>query len=65
MAKSSKLTEAVVSHFVFEQDLNVIINKTIKISMKWNGRYYEGRQAGMDFESAGPEVYKTTTGLRG
>jgi hypothetical protein len=65
MAKSAKLTEAVVSHFVFEQELNVVVNKTVKINMKWNGRYYEGRQAGMDFESDGPEVYKTSTGLRG
>ena len=33
--------------------------------MKWNGSYYEGRSAGMDFESAGPTVSKTYTGLRG
>jgi len=33
--------------------------------MKWNGRYYEGRSAGMDFESSGPTVTRTTTGIRG
>lgn len=65
MAKSSKLTEAVVAQFVFEQSLVVIINKAITIKMKWNGRYYEGRSAGMDFESQGPIVNKTQTGLRG
>jgi hypothetical protein len=45
--------------------LNVIVNKAVKISMKWNGRCYEGRNAGMDFESAGPTVSRTTTGIRG
>jgi len=65
MAKSAKLTEAVVSGFEDKKTLNVIINKAIKISMKWNGRCYEGRSSGMDFESAGPEVSYTQTGGRG
>jgi hypothetical protein len=65
MAKSAKLTEAVVYQFIFEQQLDVIINNTIKLKLKWNGRCYEGRSAGMDFESAGPAVTRTTTGIRG
>jgi len=65
MAKSSKLTEAVVSAFEDKVLLNVIVNKAIKISMKWNGKCYEGRSSGMDFESAGPTVTKTQTGIRG
>jgi hypothetical protein len=65
MAKSSKETTAVVESFEDRVKLNVIVNKAIKISMKWNGRYYEGRNAGMDFESAGPEVTRTSTGVRG
>ena len=65
MAKSAKLTEAVVDQFIFEQQLDVIINNTIKLKLKWNGRCYEGRSAGMDFESAGPAVTRTTTGIRG
>ena len=65
MAKSSKLTEAVVSEFEFQSKLNVIVNKAVKINMKWNGKCYEGRSAGMDFESAGPTVTKTQTGVRG
>ena len=65
MAKSSKLTEAVVQDFEEKVLLNVIINKAIKISMKWNGQCYEGRSAGMDFESAGPTVSRTSTGIRG
>jgi hypothetical protein len=65
MAKSSKITEAVVSDFEDKVMLNVVVNKTVKISMKWNGKCYEGRSAGMDFESAGPTVSRTQTGIRG
>ena len=65
MAKSSKLTEAVVQDFEHQVLLNVIVNKAVKISMKWNGQCYEGRSAGMDFESAGPTVSRTSTGMRG
>jgi hypothetical protein len=65
MAKSSKMTEAVVQDFEHQVLLNVIVNKAVKISMKWNGRCYEGRNAGMDFESVGPTVTRTSTGSRG
>jgi hypothetical protein len=37
----------------------------VKINMKWNGQCYEGRSAGMDFESQGPTITRTQTGLRG
>ena len=33
--------------------------------MKWNGKLYEGRAAGMDFTSKGPAVSRTQTGIRG
>jgi hypothetical protein len=65
MAKSSKTVEAVVQNFVFEKTLDVVLNKSVKLSLKWNGRIYEGRGAGMDVESTGPEIYKTQTGIRG
>jgi len=65
MAKSSKMTEAVVQAFEDKVLLNVIVNKAVKISMKWNGKCYEGRSAGMDFESAGPTTHKTQTSSRG
>lgn len=65
MSKSAKLTEAVVDQFIFEKQLDVIINKSVKLKLKWNGKCYEGRSVGMDFESAGPTVSRTQTGLRG
>ena len=65
MAKSAKMTEAVVQSFEDRVLLNVIVNKAVKISMKWNGKCYEGRNAGMDFESNGPTITRTQTGSRG
>jgi hypothetical protein len=44
------------------RDLTVVMNKSVKIMMTWNGRMYEGRSAGMDFTSTGPAVSKTQTG---
>lgn len=65
MAKSSKTIEAVVDQFIFEQVLDVILNKSVKLKLKWNGRCYEGRSAGMDIESTGPAVTYTQTTSRG
>jgi len=44
------------------RNLIVVVNKTVKILMSWNGKCYEGRSAGMDFTSDGPQVSKTQTG---
>jgi hypothetical protein len=65
MAKSAKMTEAVVQVFEDKVLLNVIVNKAVKINMKWNGQCYEGRNAGMDFESNGPAITRTQTASRG
>ena len=65
MAKSSKTVEAVVDQFIFEQVLDVVLNKSVKLKLRWNGRCYEGCSAGMDIESAGPTITKTQTGVRG
>jgi hypothetical protein len=65
MSGSNKTTEAVVQSFEQHKTLNVIVNKSVKIGMKWNGKIYEGRGAGMDFESDGPTVTKTQSGSRG
>jgi len=44
------------------RNLTVVMNKSVKVMMTWNGRMYEGRSAGMDFTSVGPTVSKTQTG---
>jgi len=61
----SRTVEAVVDQFIFERILDVVLNKSVKLKMKWNGRCYEGRSAGMDIESSGPKITKTQTGIRG
>lgn len=62
---TKKSVDAVVQHFLENERLDVILNKSVKLSMKWNGKVYEGKMAGMDFTSAGPTISKTQTGTRG
>jgi hypothetical protein len=64
-AASKKSIDAVIQDFQENDKLNVIINKSIKLGMKWNGRTYEGRAAGMDFTSDGPTITRTQTSVRG
>jgi hypothetical protein len=61
-ANSSKTVRAEVMDFKEQDRLTVVLNKSVKLPMKWNGRLYEGRMAGMDFVTSGPKVTKTSTG---
>ena len=47
------------------RNLTVVMNKSVKLLMNWNGRVYEGRAAGMDFTSDGPAITRTKTSSRG
>jgi hypothetical protein len=62
---SKRTVDAEIQDFVEHDKLHVVINKSVKLSMKWNGRIYEGRAAGMDFESNGPTITRTTVSSRG
>jgi len=62
---SNKVVEAVVQDFKELDTLYVIINKSVKLAMKWNGKIYEGRMAGMDFTSSGPKISVIETNIRG
>lgn len=62
---SNRNVEAEVMQFNEGRNLTVVMNKSVKLLMNWNGRVYEGRMAGMDFESNGPRISKTQTGVRG
>lgn len=64
-SSSGKTVEAVVYEFKEKNKLIVIVEKSVKISMVWNGKIYEGKMAGMDFVSEGPRVTKYTIGIRG
>jgi hypothetical protein len=62
---NKKEVEAEVLDFKENKYLNVVINKSVKIPLIWNGKIYEGRAAGMDFESKGPKISRSQTALRG
>lgn len=61
-ANSSKEVESEVFDFKEKERLIVVLNKSVKLHMNWNGRQYEGKMAGMDFISAGPKITRTSTG---
>jgi flagellar biosynthesis/type III secretory pathway ATPase len=59
---SGKEVEAEVFEFKEKQKLIVVLNKSVKVSMVWNGRLYEGKMAGIDMISTGPTIKRSTTG---
>jgi hypothetical protein len=62
---TGKIIEGVVQDFKYQTRLVVILNKSVKLSLVWNGRIYEGRMAGLDFVTAGPVINRTQTSSRG
>jgi hypothetical protein len=62
---TSRSVEAEVYEFKENARLIVVLNKSVKLNMVWNGKLYEGKMAGLDFTSAGPEIKKYTTSARG
>ena len=63
--KTGRKAEAEVMAFNEGRNLSVVMNKSVKMLMNWNGRVYEGRMAGLDFISNGPDLTRTKTGIRG
>jgi hypothetical protein len=61
-ANTSKIVESEVHEFKEKEKLVVVLNKSVKLNMVWNGKFYEGKMAGLDFLSEGPKVTTTTTG---
>lgn len=61
-ANTNKVVEAEVFDFKEHDRLTVVLNKTVKVFLHWNGRMYEGTMAGLDFITEGPEVKRSTSG---
>lgn len=59
---TGKRVQAEVQSFNEGRNLTVVLNKSVKLLMNWNGRTYEGRMAGIDFISNGPKGQKYTEG---
>lgn len=49
------INNAVVFSFTENKILIVVLQKTLKLSLLWNGFIYSGSNGGLDFESTGPE----------
>jgi hypothetical protein len=62
---SGKVMEADVLAFHEKRNLTVAVNKSVKLLMTWNGRKFEGKAAGLDFESDGPKSITTYNSPRG
>jgi hypothetical protein len=62
---SGKVVEAEVHEFKDKDRLTVVLNKSVKLPMIWNGKMYEGKMAGLDFTTTGPAINKTQIGIRG
>lgn len=59
---TGKKVEAEVFEFKEKSKLTVVVNKNVKVPLVWNGQCYEGKMAGMDFISSGPDVRKSKIG---
>jgi len=59
---SGKAMEADVLAFHEKRNLTVAVNRSVKLLMTWNGRKFEGKAAGLDFESDGPKLISTYQG---
>lgn len=58
----SVLTE--VLDFKFQQRLTVVLNKSVKLSLDWNGKEYVTERQGLEFVTPGPKVTKIWDGKR-
>jgi hypothetical protein len=53
---NGKKVDADVIEFKDASRLIVSINKSLKVTMPWNGQVFEGHMAGLTFTSGGPIV---------
>ena len=58
---NGKVVPADVLDFKEGKLLAVSLNKSVKLSMHWNGHVYEGRMSGLTFTSAGPIIKNVKT----
>lgn len=59
---TNKTVDAEVLDFKEHQMLSVSINRSVKLTLSWNGQLYEGRMSGMNFVSAGPKITEVKQG---
>lgn len=62
---NNRSADADILEFKEQKKLVVALGNAVKLHMAWNGKVYEGKQAGLEFVSDGPKIYKTQTVKRG
>lgn len=60
--ENSKKATAEVLEFKENTKLVVVLNKSIKLILNWNGKKYLGKSSGLEFVSDGPEISTYSTG---
>lgn len=63
--ESNKELDCEVLEFKPKDRLVVIINKAVKVPLRWNGNLYEGKMAGLELVSYGPLFKNVKTSIRG
>lgn len=53
---NNRIVKASVLDFKEHKTLIVVLNQSIKLTLKWNGRKYLGNSSGLEFSSDGPTV---------
>lgn len=61
-ANHKNSVSAEVHEFKEHERLVVVLDKSVKLNMTWNGKLYEAKMAGLEFVSNGPTVTKNRTG---
>ena len=59
---NNKIVDAVVLDFREHVKLIVVLNKTIKLTLNWDGKRYLGKGSGLEFISDGPNITMYNTG---
>lgn len=62
--KTNASVDAEVVSFNEGRNLTVVLNRSVRLLLNWNGHVYEGRTAGMDFISNGPKGQKYSESSR-
>jgi hypothetical protein len=59
---NNKSVDAEILDFKEHQMMSVSINRSLKLTLSWNGKIYEGRMSGMTFVSSGPKITEVKQG---
>lgn len=53
---NGRIVDADILDFKEKKILIVSLNKSVKLTLKWNGKVYEGNSVGLTFTTNGPTI---------